>query len=134
MSAEHSTIRVLLLEDNPDDIFLFKASLSRVHGRDFEIVEADRVEDALSIIADQSFDIIVTDLNLPDSVGIETVKRLVHHAGMVPIVALTGWEDSVLGAQLIEDGAFAYWSKDRIAGPDLPSALVRIVERSHSHG
>jgi DNA-binding NarL/FixJ family response regulator len=134
MPAERQTIRILLIEDNPDDIFLFRATLSRVRHLDFEIIEADRIEQALALINENSLDIIVSDLNLPDSIGTDTVKRLVHHAGMVPIVALTGWEDPVLGAQLIEDGAYAYWSKDRITGSDLPNAIVQVVERSHSHG
>ncbi len=124
MSAERSTIHLLLVEDNPDDVFLFRASLKKFTDADITVVDVSRVREAIAMMTSRSFDLVVTDLNVPDSVGIETVRKLITKADGVPVIALTGWDDPLLGAQLVEEGVRCYWSKDRLSGIDLAQAIV----------
>jgi DNA-binding NarL/FixJ family response regulator len=132
MPVNQPVIEVLLVEDNPDDVFLFKAAMARIRDRRFCVSHADRLSNALERLRVSTPDVVVTDLNLPDSLGTMTVKLLVENADATPVIALTGWEDPVLGAQLIDEGASAFWSKDRLIGTDLPKAIVALLEQSRS--
>lgn len=81
--------RVLLIEDDTLDQRLFRRTLAKTHA---EIVCATRLDDALEQLATENFDLVVSDLNLPDSRGIETYERLKEAAGDVPVVLITGNE------------------------------------------
>jgi CheY-like chemotaxis protein len=120
-------IQLLLLEDNPDDVFLFKAALKRLRDVQFELVQVDRLSEALQAFREKTFDIVIADLNVPDSIGLPTIQRLIEDANSVPVIALTGWEDPSLGAQLLEEGVFGHWSKDRLDGPSLANAILNAV-------
>jgi phosphoserine phosphatase RsbU/P len=127
MPADQKVIRLLLVEDNPADAFLLKTSLTKARDVNFELTIVQRLKDAIAVLEENSVDAVVTDLNLPDSLGVETVKQLVKIAGGLPIIALTGWDDPVLGARLIDEGARCYWSKDRIIDIDLPNAIAQTI-------
>ena len=133
MPINSTIIRLLVLEDNPDDVFLLRTSLRRLPEVQFEIVEVVRVEDAIQALRENTIDAVISDLNLPDSVGVATVRELVANAAGVPIVALTGWEDPVLGAELLQEGVACYWSKDRINGVDLVNAILKIVMQKRAN-
>ena len=128
MPADRRIIRLLLLEDNPDDVFLLRAALMKHRQVKFEIVHCERLKEAVEVLGSETFDVVVTDLNVPDSVGVETVKELTNLARELPVIALTGWEDPALGARLIQEGATAYWSKDRIGGSELSEAITNTVD------
>ncbi|MBA4150195.1 MAG: response regulator [Verrucomicrobia bacterium] len=123
------TIRMLLVEDNPTDAFLLNAALSKASDWKFELVIVQRLQEAGAAFEEHSLDGVITDLNLPDSVGLDTVRELVKLADGLPILALTGWEDPIFGARLIEEGATSYWSKDRIRGPDFPNAIAALIRQ-----
>ena len=120
-------IHVLIVEDNTSDAFLLRMALSKSRDPEFTFTEVDRMSQAVSVLRTKKFHAIITDLNLPDTVGSETIQGLVKAAGGVPIIAMTGWEDRVLGAQLISQGASCYWSKDRIQDKDFTAAIVNLI-------
>jgi DNA-binding NarL/FixJ family response regulator len=88
------------------------------------------LRDALTVLDEQSVDVVITDLQLPDSVGVATLQRLVENAGSLPIIALTGYDDPTLGARLLEEGAHCYWSKDRISDRALPNAIIETIHQT----
>ncbi len=84
--------RVLLIEDDVLDQKLFKRTLAKTHA---DIVCVGRLDDALERLATTTFDLVVSDLSLPDSRGMETYDRLKAAAGDTPVVLITGHEDFV---------------------------------------
>ena len=67
-------VKILLVEDNPGDVLIFREHL-RFSGIEFELTESTSLKDAISKISQQDFDVILLDLGLPDSIGIETLKK-----------------------------------------------------------
>jgi CheY-like chemotaxis protein len=117
------TICLLLIEDNPLDVFLFRELLAKLSDTRVRLIHAERVRDALALLREHSVKMIFTDLNLPDSSGREAVQRLVAEAGEVPVLALTGQQDSELEARLLKDGARDVLAKGHLTAPVLGHAL-----------
>jgi len=67
---KETTVRVLAIEDNPDDAELIKLMLSRVRDPVFAFFHAVRLSDGLALLDEQSVDVVLLDLGLPDSQGI----------------------------------------------------------------
>jgi PAS domain S-box-containing protein len=113
---------VLLVEDNPDDAFLLTALLNR-SGANFELFHTDRADRAEERIRSESFDAVVSDLGLPDSEGLETVRRFVAAAGETPVIALTGLDDEAIAVEALKEGLEDYLIKDQLS----PSLLSRVI-------
>jgi DNA-binding response OmpR family regulator len=86
-------IRLLLVEDNPSDARLLCEALEDYPLQKFEIERAERLEEAVALLARMPFDVILQDLNLPDSSGMETCRQISRAAGRTPIIVLTGADD-----------------------------------------
>ncbi len=80
---------ILLIEDNPADVEMIRELLSDHKGSSFDIVCADRLSAAKPYFEKGGIDIILLDLGLPDSQGLDTLRWVREHAGEVPIVVLT---------------------------------------------
>lgn len=74
MDKDH--IYILLIEDNETDAMLVQTELQFAMGDQISLIHAERLNDAFLLIEQQSFDLILTDLWLPDSDGIDTINRL----------------------------------------------------------
>jgi len=122
-----ASIRVLVLEDSPQDVFLLRAALSKIPTSRCEVLHAERLCDALDLLEVHPVDLVLTDLNLPDSIGLDTVNELVGKAGGVPVVVLAGYNLPEAGKQLTDAGAWGYISKDRFDCP----ALWEVVSAAH---
>ena len=88
-----SPLNILLIEDNPGDARLIRELLTEGSGRVFMISTADRLAHGLEQFADQSFDLVLLDLSLPDSAGLDTLRRFQVKAPDVPVIVLTGLND-----------------------------------------
>jgi PAS domain S-box-containing protein len=124
-------MKVLLIEDNPGDARLVKEML-RETGGDFSIENYEKLALGLSYIAPNSVDVVLLDLNLPDSKGLETFTRLQHEFPYVPVVIMTGSNDETLGAQAVQLGAQDYLVKGEVDGRLLRRTLVYAIERKRS--
>jgi signal transduction histidine kinase len=118
--------RVLLLEDDPDDAALVRRSL---RGSPYSTVWCERMVLALERLKAGGVDVILCDLHLPDSSGLETVQRLKAAARGVPIVVLTGSVGAEDGLESVRAGAQDYLSKDELVGPHLVRTLSFACER-----
>ena len=126
------TICLLLVEDNPLDVFLFRELLAKLSDPRVQLVHAERVAEALVLLREHAVDLILTDLNLPDACGREAVQKLAA-AAEVPVLALTGQQDKELEAQLLSDGARSVLAKDHLSSSTIADALynwVRDKERN----
>ena len=92
-------IKVLLIEDDPDDVFLIQEMIESACGllHYFEMAHVNRLSGGLDYIREQQVDVILSDLGLPDSHGLETVLTLQEQVPNLPLVVLTGLTDEAVG-------------------------------------
>ena len=128
--AKTSPIRVLLVEDNPGDADLVRDLLGESGDEVFEIFNATRLDDAIALLDKVSPDVVLLDLGLPDSQGLDTLARLRMAADeSMSIVVLTGLDDETLGAQAIQKKAQDYLVKGRLNDGALPRTVRYSIER-----
>ena len=106
-------INVLLVEDSPTDALLLREALGSEEAVTFRTAHVERLAEALKFLQEQQFDLILLDLGLPDSQGLETFSRVHDHAPQVPIVVLTGLDDDQLALKAVQEGAQDFLTKGR---------------------
>ncbi len=122
-------MRLLLVEDDQVDASRVRRELfGRVPDPAVVCVFAS-LQEAINQLESTDFDIVLTDLNLPDSQGVETVKQLVDVAGDAVVIVLTGTDDEELGAAAISCGAHDYLCKDYLGEDHLARTIRHAVER-----
>jgi len=126
------TTKLLLVEDNPGDARLLRELLLEAGASYFDLTHVERLDEAFKQLAAESFDVVLLDLLLPDSLGSETLLRLHAHSPQTPIVVLTGVEDESLGAQLVQDGAQDYLVKGKPGGESLARVIRYAIERKRA--
>ncbi|HNV87237.1 MAG TPA: hybrid sensor histidine kinase/response regulator [Candidatus Omnitrophota bacterium] len=124
------SVKVLLIEDNPGDARLIREMLRDIKNSVFEIEHCDRLEGALSRLLLKGIDVVLTDLNLPDSEGIETFRRIYAKAPKLPIVVLTGFSDETMGIQTVQEGAQDYLIKQDVSSVLLARTIRYAIERN----
>ena len=102
-------VRTLLIEDNPGDAELIAIALERAGN--YRLETCARLSDALESIERNGLDLILVDLGLPDSEGLDTFLKVNERAPHLPIVVLTGSEDDSLALQAVREGAQDYLVK-----------------------
>jgi phosphoserine phosphatase RsbU/P len=122
-------MRALLLEDNPGDANLIRLMLAEAGADLFEIVWVETLEEALGRIAAGEISIVLSDLSLPDSRGLETFERLHASAPALPIIVLSGLNDTTLAVQAVHEGAQDYLIKGQVDGQLLLRAMRYAIER-----
>src|SRR5262245_43437197 len=95
-------IPVLLVEDNPGDARLIREMLTDARETRFELHGADCLETGLGLLDEDKFGVVLLDLSLPDSQGLDTFRRLRAYAASVPVVVLTGLDDETLAVQAVQ--------------------------------
>jgi PAS domain S-box-containing protein len=119
-------IRLLVVEDNPADRRLIAEILKGCANPVFRIAEAERLDEGLKLLRKDPVDIVLLDLDLPDSRGLAGLERIVGESPGMPVVVLTGMDDENLGVQAMQSHAADYLAKGRI---DV-DVLVRSVKYS----
>lgn len=123
-------LQVLLVEDNLKDAQLFKEFLSEARATRFALTHVQRLNQALALLEQNSFDVILLDLSLPDSQGLDTVASIRQGSLFTPIVVLTGLDDENLAVKAIRSGAQDYLIKGQVDCPLLVHALCYAIERT----
>ncbi len=127
------TIRVLLVEDSPTDADLLAIELEDVASGTFEIDTADTLAGGLLRLTKAAFDVVLLDLNLPDSFGVETCERMHQAAPSLPIIVLTGLADEERALATFKIGAQDYLVKGQCNGALLSRAIRYAIERQASN-
>ena len=129
----NGVIRVLHVEDNADDALLLKATLVGTGtGACYSLSNVTRLADAIEFMAHHEVDIVLLDLNLPDSFGIETFVTLHTHAPSVPVIILSGYGTEMLATEAVQKGAQDYLVKDEINQKALIRAIRYAIERNRA--
>lgn len=125
-----STTRLLLLEGNNSDAALVQAALAEYAPGEFVTTHVDRLSTALEHLDHEDFDVVLADLRLPDSTGLNSVQALVKHAAALPLVVLTGsHDDSDVGSAAIQLGAQDFLVKAESSGALVARTLRHAIER-----
>ncbi len=124
-------IHVLLVEDIEDQAELLRTQLRIVGGDAFDVHWASNLTDALRILDECVFDVVLLDLTLPESRGLDTFKRVYGRIPGTPIVILSALRDEQVEMAAIHEGAQDYLVKG--ATPvEIIKAIFKAIER-HSY-
>lgn len=120
--------KILLVEDNPGDAFLLCQTLKK-SAPGAEVKHVETLADAVSQLAQGGHDVLLLDLGLPDSQGLDTVRRISTHAAQIPVIVFTGTDDEVLGDEALHLGAQDYLVKGQVDGRLLARAMRYASQR-----
>jgi len=126
---------VLLVEDNPGDARLVEILLEGEDPGGFEVTRCERLGEALILMergepAEPGFEVVLLDLSLPDSGGLETVSRARAGAGGTPIVVMSGQDDEETALRALQSGAEDYLIKGRGDGELVARVIRYSIERA----
>jgi two-component system cell cycle sensor histidine kinase/response regulator CckA len=122
-------LRLLLVEDNLGDADLIRELLPRDGPFSFEIKHAAQLATAVELVTTCRFDLVLLDLGLPDSAGLDTVRAMRQQAPDLPIVVLTGNDDERMSLAAVQQGAQDYVVKGQITSTFLLRVLRHAQER-----
>ncbi len=126
-------LKVLLIEDNQGDAFLIKFYLGESTSPVFNVSHAETVKVALDLLAENRFDMILSDMNLPDSFGVDTIKTILSKYPGNLVVVLTGLTDEAVGLETVRYGAQDFLVKGKFDGKVLLSTVLFAFERFKLH-
>ncbi|WP_243374694.1 response regulator [Geotalea sp. SG265] len=123
-------IRILLIEDSSGDALLLTEMLAEFAGR-YDVTRASRLSAAFELMEGEGFDLVMMDLNLPDSSGIQSLS-LVREKLPLPVIVLTGLFDSELAARAIAEGAGYFLVKGHVEADELDRIIRQCLGGNHS--
>lgn len=123
---------MLLVEDNLAEARLLQEILKGTAFKRFDLVHVKRLWEAIAHLHKESFDIILLDLTLPDSQGLESLDALVKQVPNLPIVVLTNTNDEELAVQAVRHGAQDYLVKRHINQELLVRSLRYAIQRKQA--
>jgi diguanylate cyclase (GGDEF)-like protein len=122
-------IEVLLIEDDAGDLLLTKRMLAKTDYNAFHLICAESLSTAIKCTAEAKIDVILSDLNLPDSSGIETFLKLKLQIPEIPIVVFSGFGDDAQFLKVVREGAQDYLIKGKFDSDSLVRSLRYAIER-----
>ncbi len=122
-------IKVLLIEDDPGDARLIRMMMSKADGPTFSMEHVERLSTGLERLTAGGIDVVLLDLGLPDSSGLDTFIKVHAQVPDVPIIMLTGLEDATLAIKAVQGGAQDYLYKNKLDGELLVRAIHYAIER-----
>ena len=122
-------IKILLVEDDLGDAELIQEIFQEEKTARFEITHVDRVSEAIKLLEENDFDLVLLDLSLPDSTGIDTFRKVQLKTTDLPIVLLTELDNETLALKLVQEGAQDYLVKGQINSKVLIKSIRYAIER-----
>jgi signal transduction histidine kinase len=126
MDKEH--LKILLVEDNPGDVYLIK-ELLKTSGLRFDIERSSSLAEAIKMVDSQDFDAVLLDLGLPDSFGLETLRKFQLAENSAAIIVLTGLDDEEIAIGTVKEGAQDYLIKSNLTVDNIIRAIRYGIER-----
>ncbi len=127
---EERRVKILLVEDDPDDVWIMRNLLGDRWDGPFDLVHVEMLAPALDLCAQGGIDVLLLDLTLPDSHGLETFLQAYAKAGNIPIVVLTGFDDEQTAVKAVQAGAQDYLVKGQVDDNLLLRSIRYAIERS----
>ncbi len=129
MRTKNKPFKFLLIEDNPVDSRVFRQTLSHTNLKIEKLHVSDNLADGISMISTLYPDVIFLDLNLPDSLGINSFRLLRTIAQKIPVIILTAIDDEKLAKEALREGAQDYLLKNQLSSNLLTRSVNYSVER-----
>jgi|GEM_PF-289731 len=115
-------MRLLLVDDDPEVLRGFDRVLT---SKGYTVITAKSAKDALKALSKDSFDVVISDITMPDMSGIQLLREVRGRDLLVPVVLITGSPEVRTAAEAVEFGAFQYLVK-----PVQKDSLLRVVEHA----
>lgn len=128
-SVEKEQEKILLIEDNPGDQRMVQETLRELECSAFTLEFADTLTSGIEQLAGCQYDAVLLDLNLPDSIGLETLDQIRACAPEVPVVIMTGQDDESQAVEALQRGAQDYQIKGLFGGHALSRIIRYAIER-----
>ena len=130
LSANASkNVRALMIEDNTADARLLREILAEAEQIEFRLTVANSLAEGTANLKRGEFDIVLLDLNLPDSQGLDSVSQLLAEHARTPVVVLTGTESDELGLLAVAAGAQDFLTKDQLNRASAVRTIRFAIER-----
>ena len=126
---DKKNVKILLIEDNPGDARLIRELLSEGKGMDFQMEWANGLTTGLNNLSVDEFDIILVDLGLPESQGLDTFTNIYAYASSIPIIILTVLNNENIAIKAVHEGAQDYLIKDQVDADSLVRSMQYAIER-----
>jgi PAS domain S-box-containing protein len=126
----NQSFQILLIEDNLGDVVLIQEYLATEFGHLCEVSVCETMKTSIDCLSKNNFDVILLDLNLPDSSGIHTISKLMPYKNDAAVIILTGLHDEQLGENAIEQGAQDYLVKNNINQEILKRSINYAISRN----
>ena len=123
-------VNILLIEDNMCDAILIEEMLKAGDFKDYRFDHAQSMKEADQCLAERRYDLILSDLSLPDSGGVDTVKKLCVDSPHSTIVVLTGLDDEQVGFEAVKKGAQDFLVKGEYDSQSLTRTIHFAMERN----
>jgi len=122
-------LKLLLIEDNPGDATLIRAMLHQTRVKHLHLIHVESLGAAIARLNDDTYSAVITDLNLPDASGVETLHRLLEVSPDIPIIVLTHCDDDPVAAEMVKLGAQDYLIKGHSDGALILKTIRYAIER-----
>jgi signal transduction histidine kinase/DNA-binding NarL/FixJ family response regulator len=124
--------KILMIEDQSGDVYLIRKMLVKTAGSQFVLEHVARLSAGLTRLEKGDVDVLLLDLYLPDSRGLETFRRVHARAPYIPTIVLTGTDDESLALRAVREGAQDYLVKGQISGNLLTRSILYAIERQRT--
>ncbi len=130
--VDENVIRVLLVDDSPEDREFYRRFLQRDNTHNYEIKECGSLEDGFEECSANPPDCVILDYNLPDGEGVELLEDLADERGEVhiPVIVLTGQGSEEVAVKVMKKGAMDYLIKGEITSDSLCGTIAKVVEKN----
>ena len=133
MSKKHK-LTILLIEDNLGDVDLIKEFFEETgESSKYDLIHKQRLREGLSVLKKGGVDVVLSDLNLPDSSHTQTVKTLLAFSSRIPIILITGSTDEKIALKAIQNGIQDYLPKGEFTSSMLLRSIRYAIEREKSN-
>ena len=126
---DNEQINILLIEDNLADTALIREMLKESRKPRFKLYNARRLKDGLEILDKNPINVLLLDLNLPDSSGIETFQKANEAVSGIPIVILSAFDDEEVAIKAVKGEAQDYLIKGTVDSNLLAKSISYAIER-----
>ena len=132
MHNNFKTIKILLIEDSTTDALLLSKYFEKLDNNQFNLVRAKLLGEGLDYLREKEFDLILLDLSLPDSSGLESIKKIQNLTKEIPIIVLTGMNREEIAIEALREGAQDYIFKGEVFGSLLQRSINHSIERKQN--
>ncbi len=122
-------VEILLFEDNPGDASLIEEMLEEFADFPYELKNVATLNEGLSLLKELPFDLILADLGLQDSDGIDTFRDIYARNSRIPIIIFTASNNEKIGIEAVKKGAQDYLVKGQVDGRLLTRSIQYSIER-----